>query len=278
MKKFTILSLFILLASALGAQLTSNLVIFNENNQPFTVLLNGQRVNDRTAKNLKITGLRGGSYTVKVIFSNPQWGNFNSVLYIEPGHEATYAARRENTGAHYFQFVSEFDLNYAPVMPEPQTEIAFNDPEPAPVVTQPVVTPVVQPAETTSVVVTTTTTTTPAPVEVVTPPNPLPGYTGPVGCAWPMSQTDFEGIKASVKSKTFESTKLTLAKQALGNQCILTSQIVEIMGLFTSESSKLDIAKWAWDYTYDRGNYYKINDAFTFSSSIDELDEFLKGK
>ena len=48
------------------------------------------------------------------------------------------------------------------------------------------------------------------------------------------------------------------------------------MQLFNFESSRLEFAKFAYPYTFDQGNYYKLNDAFQFESSIDELNEFVK--
>jgi hypothetical protein len=48
-----------------------------------------------------------------------------------------------------------------------------------------------------------------------------------------------------------------------------------MMGEFTFESQKLEYAKFAYPYTYDRANYYKINDAFGFESSIRDLEKHL---
>jgi hypothetical protein len=48
------------------------------------------------------------------------------------------------------------------------------------------------------------------------------------------------------------------------------------MGLFSFEASKLEIAKYAWHHVVDKGNYFTINDAFTFDSSVDELNEYTK--
>lgn len=102
----------------------------------------------------------------------------------------------------------------------------------------------------------------------------LPGYTGVYGCPFPMSQNDFESAKASIKAKSFDDSKLTLAKQIVGSNCMLCSQIKELMLLFSFESNRLDLAKYAWHHNLDKGNYYKINDAFTFESSIDELNQY----
>jgi len=108
--------------------------------------------------------------------------------------------------------------------------------------------------------------------------NPLPGYSGSIGCPNPMMPTEFDDVKRSISSKTFEDSKLTIAKQVIGANCLLCSQVKEIMLLFTFEATRLDLAKFAYKYTYDISNYYKLNDAFTFESSIDELNNYINGK
>jgi hypothetical protein len=108
--------------------------------------------------------------------------------------------------------------------------------------------------------------------------NPLPGYSGSIGCPNPMMPTEFDDVKRSISSKTFEDSKLTIAKQVIGANCLLCSQVKEIMLLFTFEGTRLDLAKFAYKYTYDISNYYKLNDAFTFESSIDELNNYINGK
>ena len=56
---------------------------------------------------------------------------------------------------------------------------------------------------------------------------------------------------------------------------MFATQVKELLMLFTFEESKLDIAKYAYNHTYDIGNYYKLNDAFTFESSTDELNKYI---
>ena len=102
----------------------------------------------------------------------------------------------------------------------------------------------------------------------------LEGYNGVYGCPYPMSASDFESAKASVKSKSFDDSKLTVAKEIIGSNCMLCSQIKELMLLITFEQTRLDLAKFAWNHNLDKGNYYKLNDAFTFDSSVDELNKY----
>lgn len=138
----------------------------------------------------------------------------------------------------------------------------------------------------TSVTTTTTTTTTITgreerddrpvpPIPKEQPPYQIPGYNGPNGCDYPMSPQDFNDAKTTIASKSFEDSKLTIAKQITSSNCLLTAQVKEIMMLFSFEDSKLQFAKYAYKYTFDIGNYFKINDAFTFEMSINDLNEYI---
>jgi len=105
----------------------------------------------------------------------------------------------------------------------------------------------------------------------------LPGYNGVYGCPYPMQPADFDQAKQSIRSKSFEDSKLTIAKQIINTNCLLSTQVKEIMLLFSFEDTRLELAKYAYGYTLDIGNYYKVNDAFTFESSIDELNSYISG-
>lgn len=104
----------------------------------------------------------------------------------------------------------------------------------------------------------------------------MPGYTGRVGCGWPMSATEFADVKKSIEAKSFEDSKMTLAKQVGNNRCFTVDQVKGLMTLFSFEDSKLDIAKYSYTRTFDIDNYYKVNDAFTFESSIDDLNKYIQ--
>ncbi len=141
--------------------------------------------------------------------------------------------------------------------------------------------------ENSSTTVTTTTTsktTTAAPAKPVqTKPAPAPAPKPVVvesqgRCASSMSPSSFAGAKTNISSKSFEDSKMTVAKQVTKANCLTAAQIAEVMALFSFEESKLDYAKYAYDFCYNQGDYYVINDAFTFESSIDELNKFLESK
>jgi hypothetical protein len=126
---------------------------------------------------------------------------------------------------------------------------------------------------------TTTTTTSGGNTTVVVPNNQttysMPGYSGAVGCPWPMADQDFAAAKQSIAAKGFDDTKLTIAKQVISSNCLFSRQVKELMLLFSFEDTRLQFAKFAYGFTFDIGNYFMLNDAFQFESSIDELNKYI---
>lgn len=91
-----------------------------------------------------------------------------------------------------------------------------------------------------------------------------------------MNTQVFEQFKQSLKNESFDNTRLTVAKQVINNNWFTAVQVKEIVKLFTFETSKLDIAKYAYTHTVDRGSYFIVNDAFTFSNTKDELMKYIQ--
>ncbi len=114
------------------------------------------------------------------------------------------------------------------------------------------------------------------------PPPPPParpmynGYTGRVGCPMPMNDGEFSPVLGSVSQASFESTKLSTAKQIVGSRCVTAQQVRAILKTFEFESTRVEFAKFAWSHTFDIDNYYQINDAFEFDSSVNEIQKFAR--
>jgi hypothetical protein len=122
---------------------------------------------------------------------------------------------------------------------------------------------------------TVTTTGTPMPVQQQPAHFVMPGYNGPIGCPWPMDQGTFNNALNTINNQAFEENKLQVAQQVFTSNCMTSAQVTQILGLFSFEDSKLDFAKFAYGRTFDLGNYFMVNNAFTFSSSVDELNAFI---
>ncbi len=104
----------------------------------------------------------------------------------------------------------------------------------------------------------------------------VPNYTGRIGC--PVPQADVRMIKNAVEAESFSDDKLIVAKQAVKNKCLKASDIKTLAQLFDFEDTKLEFAKFAYDYTYDVDNYYIINSVFDFSSSKEELNKYTSNR
>ena len=91
-----------------------------------------------------------------------------------------------------------------------------------------------------------------------------------------MSGRDFELVKESLRKEWFESNRLTSAKFIVDKNEMTSSQVKELMLLFTFESNRLEVAKYAYRKTIDKHNYYQLNEALTFSSSKEELARFIR--
>lgn len=97
-------------------------------------------------------------------------------------------------------------------------------------------------------------------------------------CQSPVSEMNFKDFESNLKSKSFSDSQVTMAKQFTRGNCLTSEQVKRIMKVFTFEEDRLDFAKFAYDYTFDQNNYYKVNEAFEFELSIEELDEYLESK
>lgn len=105
------------------------------------------------------------------------------------------------------------------------------------------------------------------------------GYSnGYFDCTSYMSQLSFMSLISVINNATFESSKIKIASQAITANFLTSSQVLLLLKCFIFESSKLEIAKLAYLKVIDKENFFKVNDAFTFNSSIDELNEFICGQ
>ena len=90
-----------------------------------------------------------------------------------------------------------------------------------------------------------------------------------------MDESSYFTLKQCIADKWFDSSKSEVAHMAMRDNYFTTQQIVGIMNLFDFESTKLEFAKMAYSHVLDQQNYWMVNDAFSFSSSISNLQEFI---
>jgi len=91
-----------------------------------------------------------------------------------------------------------------------------------------------------------------------------------------ISSNDFAQAKESLRKEWFENKRLETAKQIIDQNYFTSQQVKEMVLLFTYENNRLDIAKYAYGKTVDKGNYFIMNDAFTFNSNKEKLSEYIR--
>lgn len=261
-----------MLACLTNSQAQFNLILFTEQGERFWLVLNGIRQNEDSETNVKVTGLNAPLYKAKIIFEDKTWVELDKNVYM-PDYpaEVTYTVRKGKKGEYVLRYVSDIPLAQAHPPAPQQRVIALNTTS----------SPVVQHTGSITEHTTTPDTNVSAGMSVSAPNEQvyvLPGYSGPVGCPLPMNDLAFESAKASILAKSFEDSKLTIAKQFIDSTCLLSSQVEQVLTLFSFENSKLEFAKYAYHRTFDLGNYYTVNDAFTFESSIDELNSYINSQ
>ena len=87
---------------------------------------------------------------------------------------------------------------------------------------------------------------------------------------------EFDQVKQSLSKEWFEGNRLKSAKFIIDQNNFSTSQVRELMLLFSFENNRLEIAKYAYRKTVDKRNYFQVNDALSFSASKDELARYIR--
>jgi len=301
----TLLALFLLPFAQLTSAQTNNLIVFSEDGHPFHLIVNGMAQNATPETSVRVEGVTNQSNRLKFIFDDDTYGPTDKTVFLsEYGREYTYKVKHSAaTGDLVIKL--EGSKPIAGLVPAPQpnvvstpvggvqasvginaggtsmqvgstaTSSSFNmsgSTNMSVSVTGVGVDPfVVAPLPTYQEVQIVN-----QPVQPSRPPHyVMPGYTGPIGCPWPIDQGQFSGMKQSISSKTWDETKLSQAKTMISTNCLTADQVRDLVKLMGWEQTRLDLAKYAYAYTYDIGNYWKVNDAFEWEQSITDLNAFI---
>lgn len=88
-----------------------------------------------------------------------------------------------------------------------------------------------------------------------------------------MSPQDVQNLAQALDAKSFDSGKLTVAKEALGHSYINAADLKGLVEKMSFESSKVELAKFAHPRVADPQNFYQVYDAFTFDSSVRDVQK-----
>lgn len=282
-------------------QKTGNLTIFSEDGDKFFLVLNGEKQNIIAQANLRIEELPLPQYHTKIIFEDSSIASLTKNSLSITGFDddlmdITYKLKKDKTG--------KAKLNYFTAIPVQQDFIpasgtyVFHYGKPSIM------------GISSGSAITTTTVTTSTSSEVMSANLNLPGISMNVSISDPfltesqvtttsttttssnnnsnqntnskvkckkgaMNQTDFTAAIKVIKNSSFDDTKLSTAKSVCSANCVSSEQVVEISRLFSFEESKLAFGKYAFQYCTNPEKYFKVNEVFSFSSSKEQLNEFI---
>lgn len=97
----------------------------------------------------------------------------------------------------------------------------------------------------------------------------------PGRCAVPVSQSSFETFKNSLRNTSFSDSQEKMARDYVRKNCLSAQQIKEMISLLNFNDTQLSVAKFAYDTCVDKENYFLVAEALKFSSSRDELMEYI---
>lgn len=291
---------------------TANLTIFSEDGAKFFLILNGERYNDVAQTNIRIEELPNPYYNCKVIFEDKSLPDLSkSALMLTDAdgamQDVTYRIKKDNKGKNVLRFFSQRPAQQNMVRPSNCATYRFGAPNrmlgnaiSTTTTRQTTISPtsnvnvnmggigvnvnIDQPliTNTTSTTVTTTRSGTIVQDNFVDDDfaqrNNRNNANGRRrgGCNMAMNNADFDEAKRTIANNGFDETRLSTAKQIVSSNCLNTNQIAALIKIFSFEESKLDFAKYAYDFCIDRNNYFKIANSFSFESSKTELNNYVQ--
>ncbi len=296
-KQFLLLLLISPLFCFAQFQTGGNLTVFSEEGDKFYLILNGEKQNETPQTNIKIEDLPQPYYSAKIIFEDKSLATIsktNLMITDADGKmmDVTYKIKKDKTNKVKMVYYSMIPVPQDFMPPAGMYVRQFGQPGPPGAnvsqttttttsgngigasVNVPGMSMNISINEPNAVQTTTTTTTT---THSSSSTHSQQGQPVVKGCAnnWPMNASDFNAAKKTIAQSSFDDTKLKTAQSIVGSNCLSTDQVVQICNLFSFEDNKLAFAKYAYAYTTDPKNYFKVNNVFTFSSNKEELSEFI---
>lgn len=302
MKNFVLTLFVFLVAFGAFAQQVSHATFYSKEGYPFTIYLNGQKMNEEAQTEVRLINLTQPYYTCEAVFEDPALEPAKrKLLQLTDAHgnrvDVTFVVERNRKGKMKIGWKSQsrFPRYIEEPRPEPTVVVVNNGVGTQEVVRQTTTTRTVESntdgvnmsfggiggrvnintGYTEPVVeeVTTTTTT------VVPSSNGLNAGTSQLPCGGTiLGDADYEMAIKSVAVRSSEEGKLTSAKQIVSTNCFTTDQARRMVELLNTEAGRLDLAIFAYPYVLDKGSYFKMNGVFAEEKSIDQMNTAILGQ
>ena len=223
--------LFMALFLAGKASSQFSVIVFSEKGEKFTLYVNGSPVNEDPASRAEATRPGGPSFKVKVLFEDSSIPEISKSIFNTPGYDVYYVVRKSDKGKYILEKTSSeyvhHDDNSAVKEENADEELKENAEAPG--------------------------------------SEAKPGAGAGKGCNDPMEPPNFYASREMISNAPFDGPKLTQAKSLSDKNCLTTSQIIDVIYLFSGESSRLNFAKYAYKHCWDPENYDDVKEVLNSS-------------
>jgi hypothetical protein len=245
-----------------------SLVIYAPKERYFNLYINNVLINSQATDEVRVAGLTDNFYNVKVVFPQQQFVVQDN-LYIPPLSEISYELVYISPDRFSFDLMDVIPLGSESA----GANNTFDWENLTPGISGNINIQIINQNNNQN-----NTSTTLPPDEGITEVVYVEGYEGDIGCQPPITPDRFQSMLSIIKEQDFDDTKSQIAKQIISSNCMVVSQLVQILQLFNFDDVKLELAKYAFDYIYDVENYYMVNKVFTFDTDKEELNKFIINK
>ena len=255
------------------------MVIFCNDGEPFTLILNGERINMEPQTRVRVENLPLKKYQTKVVFKNSKLKEANTTItFFHTCFECEFGVNRKSKKKFKIEYFTDRKIEGC-VRTDQVNNTNTNGN---------------QNTSNTAVNNTPTYSTqeTPVPGNTITPTNTLltgPGISneGPdiknVGiingkCNTPMNDGEFLSFKNSLQKLSTDDEKQIKAWAMMEAACITVNQLKQLLNVFFADNSKYEFAKKVYERTKDNSDYIKLKEVFVDAIVKDKFDKFLQSK
>ncbi|WP_158010841.1 DUF4476 domain-containing protein [Hymenobacter lapidarius] len=84
---------------------------------------------------------------------------------------------------------------------------------------------------------------------------------------------DVDALMQTLQQRTSDASKLGIAKDALSQSSIQADDLKRLLRSLSFESSRVELAKFAYSRVADPQNFYRVYDSFDFDASVQEVQQ-----
>jgi len=93
-----------------------------------------------------------------------------------------------------------------------------------------------------------------------------------------LTRKDMEDLRTRVSDRITDTEKLKMLQSVLKDRSYTTEQVRQMMSWISFESTRYDLAKWAYPNVVDKNNYWKLESEFDYNSTKSDFNEFMNNR